>query len=175
MKHDNFKADYTNWSRQAELLNQKLSPYANAPFDMDTPDWQEKLAHLPHPADVAGLRAEIETLFGAIIDRFEGYDEVQRQHIINMLAKFDALLWSAIIDADINTPDGFRKHMILFILHDQGKDTRDAILQLEAYHTDAKRQGIDVNSVFRDMADIASTNDKFGWGSTRDLFLKYLK
>ena len=175
MKHDNFEADYTNWSQQAELLNQKLSPFANAPFDMDAPNWQEKLAHLSHPADTAGLRAEIETLFGDIVDRFEGYDEVQRQHIIDMLANYDALLWSAVIDADINTQDGFRKHMILFVLHDQGKDTRDAMLALETYFAEAEKMKIDARSIFKEMALLYSTNDKFGWGSTRDLFLRYLK
>ena len=173
MTNDTFDFTFTDWKQRAIALNQKLMPIVNAEVDINTPDWTEKLARRPHPADVSGLRLKIETLFGEIVKQFEFYNPNQRQQIIDLMYQNDALMYAACLDAVHNTPDGFRKRMILFVIDDQGKDTRDAMLALDAFRTDAEIQGIDVNSIFKEMASIASTRDKFGWGSTRDLFLKY--
>lgn len=146
----------------------------NKAFDLNVTDWEAQLERRQHPADASGLRNEIETLFEEIIDQFEGLSPQQRTQIIELMNEYQALIYAATIKADPSTYDGFRRAMILFVIKDQGKDTRDAILELSAYHAKAKNQGIDVGTIFKDMADIASTRDKFGWGTTRDLFLKYL-
>lgn len=175
MTNDTFETSFADWQKRADFLNQKLMPITNRPVDINAHDWVEKLEKRPHPADESGLRTEIETLFNEVIDQFELYGPDQRQQIIDLMYQNDALMYARCIDADRNTPGGFRKHMILFVIDDQGKDTRDAMLALGAHHADAKRLGIDVGSIFKEMAAISSTREKFGWGSTRDLFHKYLK
>lgn len=169
-----FERAFADWKQRAVVLNQKLTPFVNVGFDINADNWVEKLAHCPHPADVSGLRIRIATLFNEIINQFEFYNSDQRQQIIDLMYQNDNLMYAAVIDAERDTPDGFRKYMILFVIEDQCKDTRDAILALAHAHTEAERQGIDVGSIFREMATISSANDKFGWGSTRDLFLKYI-
>ena len=146
----------------------------NKPFDVNAANWEEQLERRQHPADASGLRKEIETLFEEIIDHFEGLSPQQRKQIVELMYENQALMYSAIIKTNPSTYDGFRRTMILFVIKDQGTDIRDAILELSAYHAKAENQGIDVRTIFKDMADIASTRDKFGWGTTRDLFLKYI-
>ncbi|MCF6221860.1 MAG: hypothetical protein L3J65_12180 [Robiginitomaculum sp.] len=170
-----FERAFEDWERRAVSLNQKLMPFVNANIDITTDDWLEKLTRRPHPADMSGLRLPIETLFGEIVKQFEFYNSEQRQQIIDLMYQNDALMYAASIVADRNTSGGFRKYMILFVIADQGKDTRDAMLALESYHVDAEVLGFDVSAIFKEMTEIASRQDKFGWGSTRDLFLKYIK
>lgn len=165
---------FAGWEQRASALNTLLRPIVNKPFDVNTTDWEEQLERRQHPADAAGLRNEIETLFEEIIDHFEGLSPHQRRQIEELMYENKALIYAATIKADPSTHDGFRRAMILFVIKDQGEDTRDAILELSAYHAKAEEQGINVRTIFKDMADIASTRNKFGWGTTRNLFLKYL-
>lgn len=175
MTDETFQDAIDNWKQRATLIDEKLAPIVNVGIDINDPDWEAQILNRPHPADVAGLRRPIGVLFHEIIEQFEFFSTDQRYQIIDLMYQHEALMYSAIIDSDRDTPEGFRKHMIFFVIQDQGKDTRDAILALGAYHADASAQGIDVASIFQDMAAIASRRDKFGWGTTRDLFLNYLK
>lgn len=170
-----FARIFAQWKQRAAALNTQLKPIVNKPIDVNDPNWEEQIERCQHPADASGLRQEIETLFEEIIDRFEICSPAQREQIVDVMYKNQALRYSAVINADPSTPEGFRRAMILFVIEDQGTDTRDAILALSANHAKAEKQGIDVKTIFKDMAGIASTRDKFGWGTTRDLFLKYLK
>jgi hypothetical protein len=78
-------------------------------------------------------------------------------------------MYSAVIDADLETLEGFRRHMILFVIADQGKDTRDAIVTLGEYRELGHKHGYDVDAIFKQLATVASDHDKYGWGSSRDL------
>ena len=175
MTDNAFHSVFEDWKERAAFLNQQLAHIVNVDVDMNAPHWEDQVLNRPHPVDEAGLRGEVETLFEEVVEQFEFYRPDQRQQIIDVMYQNDALMYSAVLTADPNTPDGFRKHMILFVIEDQGKDTRDAILALGAHHAYGAAKGIDVASIFKDMADIASRRDKFGWGTTRDLFLKYVE
>ena len=172
MADDTFQTQFADWKRRAESLDKKLHPIVHREIDINAPDWQEQLANSPHPADESRLRREIETLFNEIVDRFESLDADQRQTIIDLLEKNDSLMYSAVIDADFETQEGFRRNMILFAIEDQGKDTRDAIVALAHYRKRGEQLGFDVDSIFKEIAQLASDRDKYGWGSTRDLLLK---
>lgn len=167
-----FRTQFADWQRRIESLNEKLQPIVHREIDINAPDWQEQLANRPHPADESGLRPEIESLFNDIVDRFESLDADQRQMIIDLMDKNDSLMYSAVMDANIETYEGFRKKMLLFVIEDQGKDTRDAIVTLGYYRKRGEDLGFDVDSVFRQTAELASERDKHGWGSTRDLLLE---
>jgi len=168
-----FESVFVDWKRRAESLNQQLHPIVSAEIDIMAPDWEEQVANAPHPADASGLRNEIESLFNEIVDRFPSYDADQRHQIIDLMDQNDSLMHSAVLDADYDSPGGFRKIMIVFVIEDQGKDTRDAIVALAHYRRDAEERGIDVDSIFKEMAAIASTRDKYGWGTTQKLFLNH--
>ena len=173
MSDATFESIFAGWKQRAESFDQRLHPIVHAEIDINAPDWQEQLANAPHPADASGLRREITSLFNEIVNRFESFDAEERQQIIDLMDQNDSLMYSAVIDAGYETPEGFRKNMILVVIEDQGKDTRDAIVRLAHCRSDAEKRGIDVNSIFREMAAIANTRDKYGWGTTRDLFLNH--
>ena len=168
-----FQTQFVDWKRRTESLNHKLHPIVHAEIDINAPDWEEQLANRPHPADESGLRKEIEGLFNEIVDRFEWFDAEQRQAVIDLMGTNDSLMYSAVIDADFDTQEGFRKNMLLVVIEDQGKDTRDAIVALAHYRERGEELGFDVDSIFMQMAQIASDRDKYGWRSTRDLFLNH--
>lgn len=73
----------------------------------------ETIDDAPHPADFLELRSEIATLFNEIVYRFESFNTDERQQIIDLLALNEALMYFAVLDADYNSLEGFRKHMIL--------------------------------------------------------------
>lgn len=172
MDQNEFESVFVDWSQRAEVLDEQLHPIVHAEIDINAPDWLEQLENFPHPADSSGLRDEISSLFNQIVTKFESLNDEQRQRVIDLMDKKDSLMYSAVLDIDRSTPEGFRKHMILFVIEDQGKDTRDAIMALDHYRKDAEEHGINVNLIFQEMAKIASTRDKYGWGTTRDLLLK---
>jgi hypothetical protein len=169
MDNDAFHSTYMAWKTQAESLDSKLRPIVQQEVDVNAPDWQEQLANMPHPADESGLREEITALFDEIVDQFETLNVEQRQAIIDLMEKNESLMYSAVIDADLETLEGFRRNMILFVIADQGKDTRDAIVALGHYRELGHKHGYDVDAIFKQLAPIASDHDKYGWGSTRDL------
>lgn len=168
-----FETVFADWQQRAKFLDKQLMPIVHADVDINDPDWREKLENEPHPADQSGLRAAIADLFNEIVGCFEALNHEHRQRVIDLMGENDSLMYSAVIDADYNSPDGFRKYLILFVIKDQGKDTRDAIVTLTHYRQDGEQRGIDVNEIFREAAGMASTKDKYGWGSTRDLLLNY--
>lgn len=172
MVDSDFHSRYADWKKRAESLDQKLRPIVNREVDINAPAWKELLADMPHPADESGLRGEIAALFREIVDQFRSLDSGQRQTIIDLMAKNQSLMYSAVIDSAIETRDGFYETMILFVIADQGKDTRDAIVALSHYRACGEERGFDVNLIFEHMARLASDRDKYGWGSTRDLLLR---
>ncbi len=173
MPRDSFETQFADWKKQIEAFDQLLHPVVSVEIDINEPGWEQKLDNMEHPADETGLRQEITTLFDDIVARFEFFDRDQRQQIIDLMAQKNSLMHSAIISADIDTPEGFRKHMILMAIEDQGKDTRDCILALQHYRKHAEDRGINVDTVFHEMSTIASKIDKYGWGTTSELFLTY--
>jgi hypothetical protein len=164
-----FAAQFADWKLRAELLNTKLAPIVHDEIDMEAPDWEEQLLNGPHPADESGLRKEIESFFGEIVNRFESVDAEQRQMIIDLMNANHSLMYSAVIDSSPDTEEGFRKDLILFVIEDQGKDSRDALVALGHYREYGERLGLNVDSIFRQMAQLASDRDKYGWRSTREL------
>ena len=166
-----FQEFFEALKQQAELLDKQLRLITKAKIDVNESDWLEKLAQAPHPADQAGLRDPIRSFFNDLIARFETLETSQRQLVIDFMDQCDSLMHSRIIAEQPNTPDGFRKHMILFAIEDQGKDTRDAILSMEEYRSLANMVDFDIETIINDVAELASRQDKYGWGSTHDLML----
>ena len=169
MDDDIFNNTYTTWQEKAGSLDSRLRPIVQKEVDINASDWQEQLANTPHPADESGLREVITCLFNEIVDQFETLDVKQRQAIIDLMEKNESLMHSAVIDTDLESLEGFRRNMILFVIEDQGKDTRDAIVALGKYREVGNKHGYDVDAIFEKLSAIASDHDKYGWGSTREL------
>ena len=173
LSKESFEARFADWKQRAESLDRQLRPILHAEIDINAPDYRQQLKKNLHPADESGLREEITSFFNEVVDSFEHLEAEQRRRLIDLMDRNSSLMYSAVIDGDYETVEGFRKHMILMVIEDQGKDTRDAMVALAHYRRDGEEFGFDVDGIFREMADIADTRDKYGWGSTRNLVLNH--
>lgn len=145
-----FDDRFRDWQRRAEDLDRKIRQRAPGKY-----------------------RGEILPLLVEIIERFETLNDLQRQLIINCLNNnFDALMETVAFSGTPQTEDGFRKRMLLFVIRDQGRDPRDAILGLAHQREVGERLGLDVDRIFKELAPLASDFSKWGWSSTRRLLLR---
>jgi hypothetical protein len=58
-------------------------------------------------------------------------------------------------------------------MKDQGRDSRDALLTLQEICHEAVAAGADTAPVLREVAELSSSANKYGMGSTRDMLLKH--
>jgi hypothetical protein len=166
MADDVFHAQSEDWKRRIEFLNAKLHPIVHGSSPQGT-TWEEFLRRI----NEFGHGEEIETVFDEIIDRFESLNGDQRQMIIDLIRTNQSVMYGVVPRVDMDTQEGFRKRLMLFIIEDQGADPRDALVQLREYRKQGEKLGFDVNSILEEVAHLASDRDRYGWGSTRKLIL----
>jgi hypothetical protein len=125
----------------------------------------------PHPLDESQTRAAAEGLLLELIDHYQASDEPTRQDIRHLLAEHTGFTWATGVPFPPTSEAGFRAHLIRFVLEDQGRDSRDAILALQALVKEATVAGVRTDPILRAAADLASDVDKYGMGSTRAMLL----
>jgi hypothetical protein len=135
---------------------------------MKQPGRQEALTAAPHPVDEIGVRGEVEAFFSEIVGCFESLDEDQRQQLMALMAENHNLMYCAVTGVDRDSREGLYQELILFILDDQGRDPRDAMLALDGLAERARKLGLHPRRLFRKLAPLASDRDRYGWGSTRE-------
>lgn len=90
-----------------------------------------------------------------------------RQGARTLFRRFESFAWAAPMPYEIETPEGFCAHLVLFSLIDQGKDPRDARLWIQDLCRTARDAGMAVNDALREAANWSSDEDPYQWGSTR--------
>jgi hypothetical protein len=80
--------------------------------------------------------------------------------------------WAAALPYRPITDESFRAHLILFSIKDQGRDTRDAILALQAICATATSAGVKIGPILKEIAELSSDVNKYRMGSTRSLLLR---
>ena len=172
---ESFEAKWLRWVEEITALEQVLKPIANreAPPGTDIIEFMIQCRNSPHPADETGTRERITALFNELVDTFPALSYDERMKLIDLLNENHSLMWSAIIDAVPTTEAGFRRRMILFILEDQGRDFRDAIVELTELSETGREAGLDVFRIRQELGQLASDRNKFGtYGeSTRELIM----
>ncbi|GIF65921.1 hypothetical protein Ais01nite_39560 [Asanoa ishikariensis] len=72
------------------------------------------------------------------------------------------------------TPAEFRAELIRWAARDQGTDTRDELLRLRDLVDQARRAGVDLTPILAEVAELSSTEDRYGMGSTRDILRRHI-
>ena len=162
-----------DWEETISILDACLRPIAQRPVDITDPAWFTKLTGGSHPLDEAGVRSEAEILLAEVIEHYLMRDDATRQAIRELFAKNRCFSWAAHLPFSPTTPEGFRFHLILLSIKDQGIDTRDTILWLQDLCKKASSAGVDTEPVLREVALLSSDADKYGMGSTRSLLLTH--
>jgi hypothetical protein len=152
------------WARRAAALDARLAPIAHR---------KAKLG-LTRAVDEAGVRPEAEALLRELLDAYAAGDDARRSFIRSLFRTYGAFAWAATLPGPRATPEGLRLRLLHFSVKDQDRDPRDATLWLDAIVGDARKGGVDLREVLAEVAELSSTEDRYGWGPTRDWLLKRL-
>lgn len=96
-----------------------------------------------------------------------------RASIRQLFQKYQSFAWAATLSVPRTTKDGLRQQLILFSMKDQGRDGRDAWLELQAICQVAKGTGLEIAPVLQEIAAMSSNEDKYGMGSTSQMLLRH--
>jgi hypothetical protein len=162
-----------NWKVQIMELEKRLRPIAQRPVDVTRSGWVERLQAGAPPLDEAGVRNLMERLLEEMVLAYaQGTDET-RTAIRRLFTEYHSFAWAAALSTSRTSVAGLRQHLILFSMQDQGRDSRDALLTLQEICRAASSAGVDTTPVLREVADLSSSANKYGMGSTRDMLLKH--
>ena len=152
-------------------LDERLRPIAKRTVNVTDPKWFERLQGGLSPMDEAGVRMEVEKLLPELIAAYAKANEQERATIRRFFSEYTSFAWAAALKETNTTVVGFRQHLILFSMQDQGKDSRDALLSLQELCRKAVEAKVEIAPLLREIAAISNTFDKYGMGSTHDMLL----
>src|SRR4051812_42143821 len=112
-------------------LEERLRPIADRPVDITSPGWASRLTQAAHPLDEAGVRPTVEALLDELFSAYETAEPEARQAMRALFAEYRAFGWATTLSSPPTTGESFRRHLLLFSLNDQGRDSRDAVLWLQ--------------------------------------------
>ena len=156
--------------REVALLDEILHPIANRPVDINDPDWRTQLAR-SDPMTEAGIKTEAQAALRALIRHYAEGDDETRESVRAVFDRYPAFGGMVHIPLD-PTPAGFRFRLLHFSAMDQGSDTRDELLELWELVARAEAEGVDIEPILTEVAELSSDVDKYGMGSTRRLLLE---
>jgi hypothetical protein len=162
-----------NWELQMMELEERLRPIAQRPIDVTRPGWVERLQAGAPPLDETGVRNSTEQLLEEMVDTYAQGTEETRAAIRRLFTEYRSFAWAAALSTPRTSVAALRQHLILFSMQDQGRDSRDALLMLQEICHEAVAAGVDTAPVLREVAELSSSANKYGMGSTRDMLLKY--
>ena len=156
-------------------LEERLRPIAERPVDITRPGWLERLRTGTPPVDEAGVRDASERLLADLIVAYAQGGEAAREAVRRLFSEYRSFAWAAELPDPPTSAEGFRRHVIVFSMKDQGPDSRDALLTLQEICRAATAAGLTLEPALRDVAAMSSRIDKYGMGSTSDMLSAVMK
>ncbi|WP_089102497.1 hypothetical protein [Streptomyces hyaluromycini] len=153
------------------VIDACIEPVATRPVDLTDPDWPRKMQEGPHPLDEAGIRPEAEAALRDVLSRYQEGDHGDRAALRALLARCHSFTWATTLPFE-PTPHGFRQRLVEMSVEDQGRDTRDMMVDLNGLCGQARAAGVDIRPLLLEVAELSSEADKYGMGSTRDILLR---
>ena len=152
-----------------------LRPIANRKVDIFAKTASDAFLRRPsrlRPLDEAGIRPKAEALLQELIDFYHACGVAERQAIRVLFVKYRAFAWAASLSFDVTDEESFRRHLLLFSIRDQGRDSRDALMGLQSYCHKARNAGVNTVPVLHEIAEISSDIDLQGMGSAKEMLLR---
>ena len=153
-------------------LEECLRPIAKRPVDITKPGWNVRLMQSPHPLDEAGVRSQAEALLEELIAFYRTRGEDEREAIRRLFVEYSAFAWAANFSFGPTSEENLRRHLLLFSIKDQGRDSRDALLCLQDLCREARKAGVSLAQLLREVAELSSGANKYGMGSTREMLIR---
>jgi len=150
-----------------------LKPIANMPVDITDPDWLEKLSAID-PLSRVGIKSQAENLLSLILARYAEGTEEDRKALREAFQTFRSFAWAATPKAAPPTRAGFRAHLLLLSIQDQGDDPRDTLMSIEHLRSAALHSGVDIGPLMQETAELSSSIDRYGMGSMKEMLTRPL-
>jgi hypothetical protein len=163
--------DRSSWLAALARIDSALRPIAKAPVDLSDPNWRNKLKS-KHPLDAVGVRDEAELLLLDILRGYAVASIAERAGIRALADEFTSFFWAAQVPGGESPATDFRLRLLHFALLDQGRDPRDAVLQLDRLCRETSLPPEEAAALRREVAQTASDVDRYGFGSTREMLLR---
>lgn len=163
-----------DWAATAAILEAYLRPLASRVIDVSDPESLLRLTRGPHALDEAGVRAEAEAFLMEVLQTYPELSLPEQAETRRLFARHPSILWAVGVPASHAPEERTRLALIRFALLDQGRDGRDALLELEQICREARAAGVDLSPLLRTAAEAASESDRYGMGSTRRMLLAAL-
>jgi hypothetical protein len=157
------------WTKQLARLEKAISPIANRPLKLDE---LGSLSKRPTPMDEAGVRVEAQSLLVEILRALEVGEDEDRRAIRELVPQYRNFFWAAYPPEAETAAETLRLRFLHFALIDQYPDPRNAVLWLQEL---CEKPGVPLKrlaSLRRELAPVASDEDRYGFGSTRSMLLK---
>ena len=164
--------DVDSADQAAAALERVLSPLGQRAVDLNDPEWRTKLLARPKPLDKAGVRTEAEALLGSLLEAYAEGDLAQRELIRTSFVKYPTFAWATGVSEPATSPHGFRQHLLhLSALNGTG-DLRDTIVGLEQLFITARRAGVAIDPLLKEVEDLSSDSVVHGIDSLRGVMKK---
>lgn len=158
------------WQAAAERIDAALQPIATRPVTLtELTSLGERYRDL-NPLDEAGVRADAAALLTEILDAYPHLKCAERIELRALFDRHRALGWAAgfLLPASSDAA-AVKQQLLLFSLLDQGTDSRDALLWLQAF---CGQPGVDCHQLpelLREVAALSSAIDRHHMGSTASM------
>lgn len=156
-------------SRIDKILNQSYQENYNDEIDMNSNSWRA-LAMQQQKDFYEENRSVLEPFSEMLIHDFQKCDAVQRQEIF--VALKDTKQLRSYLSTNLHqehSKEWFNERVLVFILHDLGCDTRDALMEIHALNIQSKKHNVDLVEIIKTNSNLANDVNWHGMGSAKGI------
>lgn len=155
---------YSHWKTELQALDSMIRPILDTPYTGESDSFYKEL-------QVLDLKDLANAIVNQLIDQFPKLNARERLSLSELVDQYNGVTWLTDITTKVETIEAFKANLIWFVIRDQEKDTRDAILSLRSLIEKGRALDYPVKALLQEVSELASQEDKYGWGSTRNLIL----
>jgi hypothetical protein len=157
------------------IIDELLRHIGKRPVDLNDSNWMAKIRQAPPPVEEAGVAAEATAALEVLLDAYESGGPPIREEVREVFRAYPSFRWAAHLPREWESVVEFRRWLVHVSAKDQGADPRDELMTIWWLCNRAREQGIDVEPVLREVADLSSDADLYGFGSMRTLIMRGLE
>jgi hypothetical protein len=147
------------------VIDELLREIATRKVDVSDPDWMAKLRQAPPPVEEAGVAPEAAAALEELLDAYETSDAAAREEVRDIFRAYPSFRWAVGLPLwQWESVAEFRRRLVHVSAKDQGADPRDELITIWSLCNHARARGIDVEPVLREVADLSSDEDLYGFG-----------
>jgi hypothetical protein len=157
------------------VIDELLREVVKRPVDLSDPDWMAKLRQAPRLVEEAGVEPEAGAALEVLLDAYETGGVSAREEVRDIFRAFPSFRSAVGLPRLWESAAEFRRRLVHVSAVDQGADPRDELMSIWSLCNEARERGIDVEPVLREVADLSSDADLYGFGSMQRLIMRGLE